>query len=34
VPGHRVAAEDFAAFRELAATLARWTRPELVWEKP
>ncbi len=31
VPGHRVAARDFPAFREMAATLNRWICPELVW---
>ncbi len=32
VPGHVIAAADFAAFREMAALAARWIRPELVWE--
>lgn len=34
VPGHRIAAGDFPAFREMAAMVVRWIRPELVWEKP
>ena len=34
VPGHRVAAGDFAAFREMAAIMERWICPELVWERP
>lgn len=34
VPGHVVAAADFPAFREMAALAERWSRPDLVWEKP
>lgn len=34
VPGRRIAAADFPAFRETAAALERWICPELVWEKP
>lgn len=34
IPGYAVAAEDFAAFREMAALIGRWARPVLVWEKP
>ncbi len=34
VPGHRLAAADYPAFREMAAQARRWLRPLLVWEKP
>ncbi len=34
IPGHRVAAADFAAFREMSALASRWLQPMLVWEKP
>lgn len=34
VPGFRIAAGDFYGFREMAALVAKWIRPELVWEKP
>jgi Uncharacterized protein conserved in bacteria containing a divergent form of TPR repeats len=34
IPGHRVAASDFPAFREASARAARWLKPLLVWEKP
>ncbi len=33
VPGHRVAAADYPAFREMAALAARWFAPDLVWER-
>ncbi|MCL2000895.1 MAG: DUF3857 domain-containing protein [Planctomycetes bacterium] len=34
VPGHRLAAEDFSAFREMAALAKRGLQPFLVWERP
>lgn len=34
VPGHLVKADDYPAFREMAALAGRWLYPRLVWEKP
>ncbi len=34
IPGHIVAAEDYGAFREMAAMTERWLAPRLAWERP
>ncbi len=33
IPGHRVAAAEYGAFREMAALFGRWLTPRLVWER-